>query len=130
MTSTRNRLAAAVLTGTALLAFAVPGAAQAAAPSSAVTLRPAVTKASVDCDKYWSTASALRVRTGPSTGYATRGQLGYHNTVDIININDSGTWDEVVLLQRSTYGLAAGTVGWVSNAYMGIDNSCRTSINV
>ena len=120
---------AGALAAPLLLAPTAHAAAPAAAPAAASSVS-ARAAAYVDCDKYWSTTSALRVRTGPGTGYTTIGQLGYHNTVDIIDMNASGTWDEVRLLTKSTYGLTAGTVGWVSDAYLQIDNPCRTSINV
>lgn len=129
MRKTINLTLTAAVLGTALLLPAASASA-ATAPKAAVALT-----ASVDCDRYWSTTSALRVRTGPGTSYATKGQLGYHNLVDVIDVsyNSKGIftgWYKVRLLATSTYGLAKGTTGWVSASYLAYHSSCYTSIDV
>ncbi|MFC1435377.1 SH3 domain-containing protein [Streptacidiphilus sp. N1-3] len=130
-TTALGRGMSVAVAGSAILVLALAGSAHAATVTSAFTRDTASARTStyVDCDKYQSTTT-LRVRTGPGTGYATIGQLGKGNTVDIIDSNSSGTWDRIRLLTKSTYGLRAGTVGWVSDAYLKIDNPCRTNINV
>jgi len=125
----RNALKLPLTAAALSAATLIPSAsASAATPAKATVAHTAY----VDCDRSWSTTSALRVRTGPSTGYATIGQLGFHNVVDVIDTSwsSSGSWYKVRLLQTSAYGLKMGTVGWASAAYLANISPCRTSINV
>ncbi|MEE1736449.1 SH3 domain-containing protein [Streptomyces sp. BE147] len=85
----------------------------------AVTAAPAAHAVgeSSKCTVNWSNASgtvkknAWNMRTGPSTGYASRGYL-YNG--DRLNILCSrGDWDYTALSARSKSGMAKGTRGWV-----------------
>ncbi|MEY9840617.1 SH3 domain-containing protein [Streptacidiphilus sp. EB103A] len=128
-TTLRRTLASAAVGGTALLALVTPGSAQAATPAVATAAHVTAATSYVDCNEYWST-TVVKVRTGPGTGYTAIGQLGTHNIVDWVNENSNNSWTKVRLLQKSSYGLAKGTVGWVYTGYLAYHSPCYTSINV
>ncbi len=123
-------VAAAAVAGATLFAVAAPASAQPdRVQTAAVALQPATVRtAAKDCDLVWSATSALRIRKGPGTGYAALGQLSYHTKGDIsdfvVEAHDE-TWWKIRTLQRSAYGLPAGTVGWVSADYMNYIGGCN-----
>ncbi|WP_042366784.1 SH3 domain-containing protein [Streptacidiphilus neutrinimicus] len=124
-------LAAVATAGAALLAVAAPATASNhtdRVQGAAALHQVAAHTATRDCDLVWSTTSALRIRKGPGTGYATIGQLSYHTKGDIswfVNEAHDETWWKIRTLQRSAYGLPAGTVGWVSADYMDYISGCN-----
>ncbi|MFE0135418.1 SH3 domain-containing protein [Streptomyces sp. NPDC059037] len=104
--------APARLAATAALALA-------AAAALTVTTAPAAHAVGENskCTVNWSNAAGKvkangwNLRTGPSTGYSSRGYL-YNG--DRLNILCSrGNWDYTSLSAKSKSGLAKGTRGWV-----------------
>ncbi|MEV5282655.1 SH3 domain-containing protein [Streptomyces sp. NPDC006692] len=93
--------------------------AMAAAAALTVTTAPAAHAVGENkqCTVNWSNAAGKvknngwNLRTGPSTGYTSRGYL-YNG--DRLNILCSrGSWDYTELSARSKSGLPKGTRGWV-----------------
>ncbi|MFJ2627709.1 SH3 domain-containing protein [Streptomyces sp. NPDC087532] len=93
--------------------------AMAAAATLTVTTAPAAHAVGENklCTVNWSNAASKvknngwNLRTGPSTGYTSRGYL-YNG--DRLNILCSrGSWDYTELSARSKSGLPKGTRGWV-----------------
>lgn len=113
-------LSAAVLIPTVTASAAVPTAAE----------RPATVHTAVDCDLYVVNTAALRIRTGPGTGYGTIGQLSSGVRVDVTDIAyPAYTWYKVRTLTKSAYGLKAGTTGWVSSDYLRYIGGCYTQLD-
>jgi uncharacterized protein YgiM (DUF1202 family) len=93
--------------------------AMAAAATLTVTTAPAAHAAGEHskCTVNWSNFSATvgkngwNYRTGPSTGYASRGHLYRGDKVTVLC--SRGSWDYAQLPQRSKSGIPKGTRGWV-----------------
>ncbi|MDT0616283.1 MULTISPECIES: SH3 domain-containing protein [Streptomyces] len=105
--------APARLTASAALALAVTG-------GLAVTAAPAAHAVGEHskCTVNWShgetgtvSKNGWNLRTGPSTGYASRGLLYRGDTVKLLC--SRGNWDYTELSKRSKSGLSKGTRGWV-----------------
>ena len=65
--------------------------------------------------------NGLRIRSGPSTGYAAYGLLyrGDHMTIaQEVQRGSAGRWFRVRLTKRSASGLRKGFTGWVYASYL------------
>ncbi|MGW4518428.1 SH3 domain-containing protein [Streptomyces sp. NPDC004393] len=99
------------LAASGLLSFSViAGVSAAAAPAASAADAPCVPRV-----YYTINTNAVNLRTGPSTGYASRGLL-YKGDWGR-KIGTSGSWIKLRLGQRSRTGLATGTTGWVAGRY-------------
>lgn len=91
----------------------------AAAAALTVTTAPAAHAVGENskCTVNWSNFSAKvgknawNLRTGPSTGYASRGYLYRGDRLTVLC--SRGNWDYSQLTQRSKSGIPKGTRGWV-----------------
>ncbi|MEY9848493.1 uncharacterized protein YraI [Streptacidiphilus sp. BW17] len=125
-----RKSARTVLTAAALGAAMLVPTVTASAATPTATARPAAVRTAVDCDLYVVNTAALRIRTGPGTGYATIGQLSSGVRVDSIDIAyPNYTWYKVRTLTKSAYGLKAGTTGWVSSDYLRYIGGCYTQLD-
>ncbi|MFE4309159.1 hypothetical protein ACFRR6_24280 [Streptomyces sp. NPDC056891] len=57
----------------------------------------------------------MNFRTGPGTGYRSRGLLYYPDGGTLVG--ESGNWAKVRLMYKSRTGLPVGTTAWVSKSY-------------
>ncbi|MFD5079519.1 SH3 domain-containing protein [Streptomyces sp. NPDC058371] len=91
----------------------------AAAATLTLTAAPAAHAVgeSSKCSVNWSNfdakvgKNAWNYRTGPSTGYSSRGYLYRGDKLKVLC--SKGSWDYSELTQRSNSGIAKGTRGWV-----------------
>ncbi|MFF9074577.1 SH3 domain-containing protein [Streptomyces sp. NPDC014872] len=86
----------------------------------AVTTAPAASAAEMPCKPrvYYElyTNSAVNFRTGPSTGYASKGLLYKHDWGK--KVGSKSGWIKLQLGQKSRTGLAKGSTGWVAAKYL------------
>ncbi|MFI6278063.1 SH3 domain-containing protein [Streptomyces sp. NPDC050988] len=91
----------------------------AAAAALTVTTAPAAhavgenAKCTVNWSNFRATVgkNAWNLRTGPSTGYSSRGYLYRGDKLTVLC--SRGNWDYSQLTQRSKSGISKGTRGWV-----------------
>ncbi|MFJ8787224.1 SH3 domain-containing protein [Streptomyces sp. NPDC102476] len=103
----------------ALRSVAPAALALAAAAALTVTTAPAAHAVgeSSKCTVNWANfdakvgKNAWNYRTGPSTGYSSRGYLYRGDRLKVLC--SRGSWDYSQLTQRSKSGIPAGTKGWV-----------------
>ncbi|WP_106982652.1 SH3 domain-containing protein [Streptomyces megasporus] len=101
-----------IATGAATLAL-LTGGAVAMAPSAAAVGSSACTKNVTDYNGY-TTASAVHLRSGPSTGYTSKGLLYRSTDVRVYCTAKSGSWSYL----KVTSGANSGKYGWVSSSYI------------
>ncbi|MFJ7335403.1 SH3 domain-containing protein [Streptomyces sp. NPDC101110] len=116
MTQQRSKLRTRVparLAASAMLALSLTAGAVVAAA-------PAATAAEMPCKPnvyyYVYKSSGVNFRTGAGTGYASKGLL--HKNDWGKKIATKGSWIKLKLGQKSRSGIAKGTTGWVSKAYV------------
>ncbi|NUK50085.1 SH3 domain-containing protein [Streptomyces lunaelactis] len=95
----------------AAVAASLPAAGTAAA-ASAPTASTVVVKGFNSCG--YAPTTAIRLRTGPSTKYATIGLLHPDDSVSAIKAEKG--WYKVSVDFKSKSGLKAGRTGWVAKA--------------
>ena len=120
----------AALAATALAAAVIAPTSAASATTPVAAVHPVTVHTAVDCDLYVVNTAALRIRTGPGTGYSTIGQLSSGVRVDVIDIAyPNYTWYKVRTLTKSAFGVKAGTIGWVSSDYLRYIGGCNTQLD-
>ncbi|MFJ8752082.1 SH3 domain-containing protein [Streptomyces sp. NPDC102441] len=86
----------------------------------AVTTAPAASAAQMPCKArvYYEVyqANGVNFRTGPSTGYASKGSLYKHDWGK--KIATKSGWIKLQLGQKSRSGLAKGSTGWIASKYL------------
>ncbi|MCX4682127.1 SH3 domain-containing protein [Streptomyces sp. NBC_01433] len=97
--------AAIALSATAGLAVVTAPAAHAVGENSKCTVNWSHGEAGTVSKNGWN------LRTGPTTGYVSRGVLYRGDTVKLLC--SRGNWDYTELSKRSKSGMAKGTRGWV-----------------
>lgn len=112
----RRTVPAVALAATAALTVGAAPAAFAQAPAKAST--QALTAMPCKPRVYYSVyrANGVNFRTGPGTGYVSRGLL-YRNDWGK-KIATKGSWIKLQLGARSRSGLARNTTGWVAKQFL------------
>jgi len=112
----RRTVPAVALAATAALTVGAAPSAFAQAPSQA----SAKTSTAMPCKPrvyyYVYQASGVNFRTGPGTGYASKGLL-YKNDWGK-KIATKGGWIKLQLGKKSRSGLAKNSTGWVAKTYL------------
>ncbi|WP_199185707.1 SH3 domain-containing protein [Streptomyces carminius] len=114
----RRTIARRVATGAATLAL-LTGGAVAMAPSAAAVGSSACTKNVTDYNGY-TTASAVHLRSGPSTSYTSKGLLS--RSTDVRVYCTKGSWSYL----KVSEGANRNKSGWVATRY--VEKHVRTCI--
>ena len=107
--------------GVAVAAIAMGAAATLAAAPAALASTPAqapTTLAAKNTCPTWSvTGKAVNFRSGPGTGYGSKGLL-YRWDDSGTKVSSSGSWVKLKLDHKSKTGIKKGTTGWVHKKYI------------
>ncbi|WP_060880479.1 SH3 domain-containing protein [Streptomyces scabiei] len=107
--------------GIAVATIAMGAAATLAAAPAALASSPAqapTTLAAKNTCPIWSvTGKAVNFRSGPGTGYASKGLL-YRWSDSGTKLSSSGSWIKLKLDHKSKTGIKTGTIGWVHKNYL------------